>query len=253
MLYLNNAESPTEVEFQYYRSVKNHTDAQQGDQIYVYKLNSSGTWSVMTRNSFTKIVAGGDLSSSYSDGVLTLSATIPTVPTKTSDLTNDSGFITTDSDEKVKLTSTATGGSYPVIFGPTSITSGSTYSMNYNSNIVAVPSEGRLDIKRILIRWTDWNDAYVKLDMCSTSGNAPDYYIPTLKFESGAVNTSGGTDKLVQIRGVKTPTDLSTSSMMDYVATVKYVNDSIPKVYSSTNTGGYLTMATLPIYDGTVV
>lgn len=27
----------------------------------------------------------------------------------------------------------------------------------------------------------------------------------------------------------------------------------IPQVYSSTNTGGYLTMATLPIYDGTVV
>ena len=28
---------------------------------------------------------------------------------------------------------------------------------------------------------------------------------------------------------------------------------TIPTVYSSTNTGGYLTMATLPIYDGTVV
>ena len=27
----------------------------------------------------------------------------------------------------------------------------------------------------------------------------------------------------------------------------------IPQVYNSTNTGGYLTMATLPIYDGTVV
>jgi hypothetical protein len=32
----------------------------------------------------------------------------------------------------------------------------------------------------------------------------------------------------------------------------KYVDDSIPKVYSSSNTGGYLTMATLPIYDGSV-
>lgn len=27
---------------------------------------------------------------------------------------------------------------------------------------------------------------------------------------------------------------------------------TIPTIYSSTNTGGYLTMATLPIYDGTV-
>ena len=37
------------------------------------------------------------------------------------------------------------------------------------------------------------------------------------------------------------------------VATTAYVDAAIPKVYSSTNTGGYLTMATLPIYDGTVV
>lgn len=36
------------------------------------------------------------------------------------------------------------------------------------------------------------------------------------------------------------------------VATTAYVDAAIPKVYSSTNTGGYLTMATLPIYDGTV-
>ena len=32
----------------------------------------------------------------------------------------------------------------------------------------------------------------------------------------------------------------------------EYVDNKIPKVYSSTNTNGYLTMATLPIYDGTV-
>lgn len=33
----------------------------------------------------------------------------------------------------------------------------------------------------------------------------------------------------------------------------EYVTSSdIPQVYSSTNTGGYLTMATLPIYDGGV-
>lgn len=37
------------------------------------------------------------------------------------------------------------------------------------------------------------------------------------------------------------------------VATTSYVDNAIPKVYSSTNTSGYLTMATLPIYDGTVV
>ena len=33
MAYVNNANSPTEVEFQYYRSVNTHTASQQGDQV----------------------------------------------------------------------------------------------------------------------------------------------------------------------------------------------------------------------------
>lgn len=73
MAYVNDATSPTEVEFQYYRSVSSHSDSQQGDQVYVYKLNSSGTWSVTVRSAFTKIVAGTNLTSSYSSGVLTIS------------------------------------------------------------------------------------------------------------------------------------------------------------------------------------
>lgn len=61
-----------------------------------------------------------------------------------------------------------------------------------------------------------------------------------------------GTSNGVYLDGIETPT--STSSSYDkYVVNKKYVDTVIPKVYSSTNTGGYLTMATLPIYDGTVV
>lgn len=75
MAYVNDATSPTEVEFQYYRSVATHTASQQGDQVYVYKLNSTGTWSVTTREASTKIVAGTNMTSSYSNGVLTLNAT----------------------------------------------------------------------------------------------------------------------------------------------------------------------------------
>ena len=72
MAYVNNEATPTEFEFQYYRSVNTHTDSQQGDQVYVYKLNSSNTWSVTVRSAFTKIVAGTGLASSYSNGVLTI-------------------------------------------------------------------------------------------------------------------------------------------------------------------------------------
>ena len=72
MAYVNNEATPTEFEFQYYRSVATHTDSQQGDQVYVYKINSAGTWSVTVRSAFTKIVAGSGLTSTYSNGTLTI-------------------------------------------------------------------------------------------------------------------------------------------------------------------------------------
>jgi hypothetical protein len=73
MAYVNNAENPTEVEFQYYRSVNTHSDNQQGDQVIIYKLTKSSGWSVLTRNTFTKIVAGTGITTRYSNGVLTIS------------------------------------------------------------------------------------------------------------------------------------------------------------------------------------
>ena len=74
MAYVNNATTPTEVEFQYYRSVSSHSASQQGDQVFVYKLTNSsgGTWTVTTREASSKIVAGTGLSSSYSNDTLTL-------------------------------------------------------------------------------------------------------------------------------------------------------------------------------------
>ena len=71
LAYVNNQTTPTEFEFQYYRSVNTHSNSQQGDQVYVYKLNSAGTWSVTVREAYTKMVAGTGLSSSYSNGILT--------------------------------------------------------------------------------------------------------------------------------------------------------------------------------------
>ena len=40
MAYVNS-NPPTEVEFQYYRSVSSYSATQQGDQVYIYKLNKS--------------------------------------------------------------------------------------------------------------------------------------------------------------------------------------------------------------------
>lgn len=64
--------SPTSFEFQYYRSVTSHSNSQQGDQVFIYTIDSSSTWSVTTREAYTKIVAGTGLTSSYNNGTLTI-------------------------------------------------------------------------------------------------------------------------------------------------------------------------------------
>ena len=126
MAYVNNAENPTEVEFQYVRSVSSKTSSQPVDQVYVYKLTSAngGTWTVQTRDMGPKLAQGTNTTVSYSNGTYTISAAQPTVndatltiqkngttvetftansstnktanivvPTKTSDITNDSDFV----------------------------------------------------------------------------------------------------------------------------------------------------------------
>ena len=84
LAYVNNSTDPTEFEFQYYRSVNSHTAAQQGDQVFVYKLNKTSGWSVTTREAYTKIIAGTGLSSSFTTGTsatntLTVTNPLPAV------------------------------------------------------------------------------------------------------------------------------------------------------------------------------
>jgi hypothetical protein len=84
MAYVNNADTPTEVEFQYYRSVNSHSATQQGDQVYVYKLTKTGGWTVTVREAMSKIVAGTNMTSSYSSGKLTLNcdSQLPAAPSE---------------------------------------------------------------------------------------------------------------------------------------------------------------------------
>lgn len=85
MAYVNNETTPTEVEFQYYRSVSSHSASAQGDEVYVYKLtkrsgsSTEGDWTVTKRNTYSKIVAGTNMTSSYSSGQITLNADTPTL------------------------------------------------------------------------------------------------------------------------------------------------------------------------------
>lgn len=68
LAYVNNEASPTEFEFQYYRSLNNHTYNDQCDQIYVYKCNKSSGWSVTTRQAVAKIIPSTGLAYTFVTG-----------------------------------------------------------------------------------------------------------------------------------------------------------------------------------------
>ncbi len=81
MAYVSNETNPTSVEFQYYRSMNpsNKTINQLSDQVYVYKLQSSGAWSVEVREASLKSVvfdASSGLSGTFdkNTGTLTIAA-----------------------------------------------------------------------------------------------------------------------------------------------------------------------------------
>jgi hypothetical protein len=144
MAYVNNAENPTEVEFQYVRSVSSKTAAQPVDQVFVYKLTnaSGGTWTVLTRNMGPKLAQGANTTVSYSNGTYTISATQPTVPTKTSDLTNDSGFIT-NTDYATASTGgvVKVGGGLEINNGVLSATGGGTADAVEWANVLNKPTD----------------------------------------------------------------------------------------------------------------
>ena len=114
MAYVNNADNPTSVEFQYVRSVSTKTASQPVDQVFVYALDSrnGGTWAVQTRNMAPKLAAGTGASVTYSNGTYTVNATEVPVPTKTSDLINDGSDGASTYVESNELAEVATTGSY---------------------------------------------------------------------------------------------------------------------------------------------
>lgn len=91
MAYVSAETNPTNVEFQYVRSVSSKTSSQPVDQVFVYKLTNAngGTWTVESRNVAPKLEAGTNTTVSYSNGTYTVSSTGGSNVTKTSDLTND--------------------------------------------------------------------------------------------------------------------------------------------------------------------
>lgn len=83
MAYVNDSDNPTQVEFQYYRSMNptNKSITQMSDQVFVYTLTSSGTWSVISREASIKSIvfdASSGLTGTYDKNTGTLTITAAT-------------------------------------------------------------------------------------------------------------------------------------------------------------------------------
>ena len=74
LAYVNNEATPTEFEFQYYRSVATHSDSTQGDEVFIYKLKQATGWEFTKRNAYSKVAVDSSLTKTYSSGTITLKA-----------------------------------------------------------------------------------------------------------------------------------------------------------------------------------
>lgn len=68
MAYVNNETNPTEVEFQYYRTLSSHTEANQGDEVHIYTLNKSTGWKYTVRKTYTRIETGTGMDYKFTTG-----------------------------------------------------------------------------------------------------------------------------------------------------------------------------------------
>lgn len=87
MAYVNNPTNPTEVEFQYVRSVSSKSATNQVDQVFVYKLTSTngGTWTVETRDMAATVAAGTNAERTYSNGTVTINPRLYTTTGQNTD------------------------------------------------------------------------------------------------------------------------------------------------------------------------
>ena len=129
MAYVNSA-TPTEVEFQYYRSRSSHTASQLNDEVYIYKLTKSSGWTNSVRQaSIKQIKAGTNIEVTYnsSDNSVTISNTDSSTPV--SDTISVSCSITTSD-----WTQDQTTEQYTYTKSVTGITSGTEIFYSINGN-----------------------------------------------------------------------------------------------------------------------
>ena len=109
LAYLNDQNSPSEFEFQYYRSVSTHTDGAQGDEVYIYKISNTNGWTFTKRYTYTRMAADGTtINSNYNGGRMTFSLNTDSTPTENSTKAVTSGGIYNALNGKVNSTEKGT-------------------------------------------------------------------------------------------------------------------------------------------------
>lgn len=197
-----------------------------------------------------------DAGTSTANSILTLPnkdgtiALVSDIPITVSSFTNDAGYLTSYTETDPVFSASAAAG----------ITSTDISNWNGKSSTdekvkaVSVTNDGST---RYLVFGSNTGNAetkyysdalrYALLENNYALFSVGDTYHPgRIHIESGNRNTGNG------VNLITSATTGRTITFPDKTGTVAMTSD-IPQAYSSTNTGGYLTMATLPIYDGTVV
>ena len=144
------------------------------------------------------------------------------IPTATSHLTNDSGYITGYVDEKVKLTSKTDNVAYKVTLGPSSITSGTAYEGYYSTNLTYNPSAKELINGTIKLKSTSSTTANTSAYDTLTLGNNV-AVSSTTAHSQGQLILYGSTTYAHTIQGA--PTAARTITLPDKTGTVALTSD----------------------------
>jgi hypothetical protein len=171
------------------------------------------------------------------------------VPTKTSDLTNDSGFITGYTETDPIFSASAAAGISATDISNWNLKSDTDEKLAVND----LPNDSSyyqvvLGTQNTLSAETKYQSNNLKF----AGGNSKSILEIGRNTSKGELVLYGGNTNTYSVHF--SPASLTTSqwiSLPNQSGTIALTSD-IPAVYSSTNTGGYLTMATLPIYNGTV-
>lgn len=152
------------------------------------------------------------------------------VPTKTSHLTNDSGFITSYTDEKLKLT-TISSSSYTTYY-PILATTGGTAAREYDSDFAYTMKPGTSSTT---------GEARLILGNATASGTSS---------KQGIIYVYGSTAYYHKILG--DPTAHRTLTLPNNTGTIALTSDIPTKTSDLTNDSGYITSSDIPVTDVTV-